>query len=266
MRSKIKNKIIALVSVMLAVTLLMWPEVKAAGPVSVSTNSLSVTVGATTSFTITANNAAGRVDISSVNEGVATVSTSSAFLDNSSTTVTVTGISSGSTTIKVYNADITTYDDKDASGAVSTISVSVNAASTPAPTPNPTPAPTPVTTPTTPTRDSEVPDFSGRDDYANEKNTTCSTDYADKKDDEKETTTKTSNSKKSSTSTTKKTKTTEEFEETAPLGVAETTKNDNKAQTKSMVFMIIAIMEGLIILAGVGILIYKNLKTQDQQF
>ena len=99
--------------------------VLASGNVSVSTSNLSITKGSTASFTISANNAAGRIDISSANSGVASVSTSSLFLDMQSTTVTVTGNSVGTTTIKVYAVDVTTYDDEDLTGKTFTINVTV---------------------------------------------------------------------------------------------------------------------------------------------
>jgi cobalamin biosynthesis Mg chelatase CobN len=119
----------------------------AVGGINVSVGSLSITTGMSVSFAVSASNAAGRVDISSSNSGVARVSTGSTFLDNSSATITVTGVSAGSATITVRATDVTTYDDENISGATRTISVSVSD-SAPAPTPTPTPAPTPTPTPT----------------------------------------------------------------------------------------------------------------------
>ena len=144
---RLKTILIALIMGMFA-----FPSnAMAAGGISVSTGSLSMNVGGSASFTVTANNAAGRVDISSSNSGVARISTGSAFLDNNSASVTVTGVAAGTATITVKATDVTTYDDENISGAVRTISVSVNApAPAPTPTPNPTPTPTPTPTPAQP--------------------------------------------------------------------------------------------------------------------
>ena len=99
--------------------------VSAAGNISVSTGSLNITKGGSASFKITASNAAGKVNISSSNTGVATVSTSSVFLDNESTTIKVSSKAVGSTVITVYVEDATTYDDENLSGKSYSINVNV---------------------------------------------------------------------------------------------------------------------------------------------
>ena len=73
----------------LFLTLLLMPilSVYAAGSVTVSKSSLTITTGSSATFNVTAKNAAGRIDISSSNKNVATVSVSNAFLDNSSVKV-----------------------------------------------------------------------------------------------------------------------------------------------------------------------------------
>ena len=143
---------------------IMFPyKVFAAGNMVVSTGSISLTTGGSTTFTVSANNAAGRVDISSSNGGVASVSTTSAFLDNSAVTVTVTARAAGSAVIMIRATDMTTYDDESLTGTSRAVSVNV---SDPAPAPAPTPAPTPTPTPTpasnptpaaTPTSNSTTP-------------------------------------------------------------------------------------------------------------
>jgi len=95
-----------------------------AGGVSTSTRSLSIKKGGNSSFTITASNAAGRVDVSSSNSAVAQVNKSSAWLDKSSTTISVSGIKDGSATIYVRISDVSGYDGKKISGTIA-ISVSV---------------------------------------------------------------------------------------------------------------------------------------------
>ncbi len=100
-------------------------SVFAAGNISVSTTNLNITKGGSSSFRITLNNAAGRINISSSNSSVASVSSSSMFLDMQSGTITVNANSSGNATIRVYAADVTTYDDEDLTGKTYTINVNV---------------------------------------------------------------------------------------------------------------------------------------------
>lgn len=83
--------------------------VKAAG-ISVSTTSIDVRQGASTTFTVTIEGGAGPVAIQSSNPGVATVSQSYVWLDSTlgpaSVTISVTGISAGSTNIVVQTDNI----------------------------------------------------------------------------------------------------------------------------------------------------------------
>lgn len=99
------------------------PVVYAAGSFSVS-GSGTVSSGASKTITISASSCAGKFTVSASNGGK--VSSSSIFLDSSSTTVTVTAPSSGSTTVTVKASDVTDYDGKSVSGSKSVkISVSV---------------------------------------------------------------------------------------------------------------------------------------------
>ena len=110
--------------VILITLLCFFPiNVFASGSISVNRGSLSITKGSSSSFVVSANNAAGRVDIYSSNSSVAKVSTSSSWLDNNSVTVTVTGVNDGNATIIVKITDAATYDEEALSG---TRSVSVN--------------------------------------------------------------------------------------------------------------------------------------------
>lgn len=83
--------------------------VKAAG-VTVSTTSIEVRQGNSTSFNIYIEGGAGRIDVNSSDTGVATVSANKVFLDsmlgNTTSVITVTGISEGSTVINVISADV----------------------------------------------------------------------------------------------------------------------------------------------------------------
>ena len=110
--------------VILITLLCFFPiNVFASGSISVNRGSLSIAKGSSSSFVVSANNAAGRVDIYSSNSSVAKVSTSSSWLDNNSVTVTVTGVNDGNATIIVKITDAATYDEEALSG---TRSVSVN--------------------------------------------------------------------------------------------------------------------------------------------
>ena len=103
--------------------------VSAAGSITVSKSSISLNVGGSSSFTINANNAAGRVDISTSNSSVASISESSVWLDNSSATINVKANGEGSATITVSVKDASTYDEEELHNTY-TISVNVK---TPAP-------------------------------------------------------------------------------------------------------------------------------------
>lgn len=101
-------------------------NVFAQGDVSISTSSLNITKGETKTFTITANNSAGRIDVSSSNNNVVSVNKTSTFLDMSSDTITVNANNVGNAIIKVHIVDVTTYDDENLSGKTYTINVNVN--------------------------------------------------------------------------------------------------------------------------------------------
>jgi len=126
MKKKITTLLICLVMLFIAI------PVEAAGSLTVSTGSLSITQGSTKSFTIKANNSAGRVDISTSNAGIAKISTTSSFLDNSSVTVKVTGVKVGTATITIKLTDVATYDGQVLSG---TRTVKINVVAKPAATP-----------------------------------------------------------------------------------------------------------------------------------
>ena len=115
---KIKYLLLAL-----ALLLVLPFKVYAAGGISLSTTSLTIEKGKSATFKVTANNAAGRIDISSSNAGIASVNKSSVFLDKDSVTVTVTAKEVGSTTINVVLTDVSTFDEEEKTG---TLTVSIN--------------------------------------------------------------------------------------------------------------------------------------------
>ena len=104
--------------------------VHASGSINVSSNELNMKVGERKTFKIVANNAAGRVDISSSDSSIVTISKSSIFLDMNSDTITVTAKKAGKATVNVILTDIATYDSETLSGT-KVINITVNdAAST----------------------------------------------------------------------------------------------------------------------------------------
>ena len=114
--------------IMLFIFISCTAQVFAAGSFSLSKSSSSITEGKKDSFTINGSNATGRVDITSSNTSVATVSSSSQWLENNSTTVTITAQKAGTAKITVSG----TIADKDGNEATvtKTISVTVKAKST----------------------------------------------------------------------------------------------------------------------------------------
>lgn len=94
------------------------------GSITISKTNISINQGDTTSFVVNAPCAAGRIDIKSSNPNIIKLSTSSEFLDNSSTTINVTGLSVGNAVITVYLTDMADYQENVITGN-KTINVSV---------------------------------------------------------------------------------------------------------------------------------------------
>lgn len=104
-----KKILTALVICMFVLTALTG-NVYAKGSVKPSKTSITIEEGGSSTFKITASNAAGRVDISTSNSSVASINVTSKWLDNNSVTVTVKGKSVGTATITVKLSDVATYD------------------------------------------------------------------------------------------------------------------------------------------------------------
>lgn len=125
----------------LLLTMILMPfKVFAAGGFSVSTTSVSMYLGETRTITISTNNAVGKLNISSSNSGVASVSPGSIFIQNpgSSGSITITGNSVGTATISVVATEnFATMDEEILVGQTKTITVKVIAKPTPQPDPSP---------------------------------------------------------------------------------------------------------------------------------
>lgn len=120
------KRILKITSITFILYIVFQIKVFAAGSISPSPRSLIITEGGSGSFTITASNAAGRVNISSSNNAVASVSTSSVWVENGSSTIMITGKSAGSATITVSLYDAATFDEEVLTNSY-TVNVKVNA-------------------------------------------------------------------------------------------------------------------------------------------
>lgn len=94
-------------------------SVLAAGSFSLNKSSVTINEGKTATFSINGSSATGRVDITSDNTAVATVSSSSEWLENNTSTITITAKKAGTATIKV------TGTVADSEGAEATITQTV---------------------------------------------------------------------------------------------------------------------------------------------
>ncbi len=141
------KKIIVTIICAFAMVALMPVKVLAAGGFSVSTAGVTLHPGESATISVTASNAAGRINISSSNPGVASVSTGAIFLDNSADSVTITAGSVGSATISLVASEFSTYDEEILSGQARAVAVNVVPVPAPAPAATPTPASTPAATP-----------------------------------------------------------------------------------------------------------------------
>ena len=88
--------------------------------VTVSQSNVSMSVGDSKTITLTGNDATGNVAVSSSNTSVATVSISSNWIENNSTTITITGKSAGSATIYITGVV------SNSSGSETNINTSIN--------------------------------------------------------------------------------------------------------------------------------------------
>lgn len=117
-----------LIIVLLLFCVMISNAVYAAGTFSISKSSATIIEGKTTTFSINGSNATGRVDIKSSDTSVATVSSSSEWLENSSKTITVTAKKAGTATITING---TVSDENGAEAEITkTIKITVKAKET----------------------------------------------------------------------------------------------------------------------------------------
>ena len=127
------------------------------GNISVSISNVSLNSGESKTFTVTASCAAGKITVTSSNPSVATVSSTSEFLDNSSANIMITAKGGGTANINIVLSDIADYTEKILTG---TKTITVNVKGSPVtPSSSSTPSTTPSTNPsssTTPEQSKEV--------------------------------------------------------------------------------------------------------------
>lgn len=115
----------------LLIVMLMAPFVVQAATdgVSINVTTVNITVGKSATVAITATNSAGNVLIKTDNANIAKPGVSSMWLENSTSYLTITGVSEGTTNITILLDDISTFDEVKLSGS-RTIKVVVSKAIT----------------------------------------------------------------------------------------------------------------------------------------
>lgn len=98
----------------------------AVGGFSVSTQDITLHPGESASFSVTASNSAGRIDLSTSDADIASIDEEAIFLDMDSENITVKANSVGSTTITVSaSSNFATYDEEILEGQSYTIAINV---------------------------------------------------------------------------------------------------------------------------------------------
>ena len=124
------KKFIGVIAILCFVMLLSSTSLAAKGSFSVSKTSATLTEGGSTTFNITTTNCEGQFTISSSNSNVVKVSTTSTWV-NGSTTITLTAVKKGSAKITITASDVgdNSAEPQPVTGS-KTISVTVNEKST----------------------------------------------------------------------------------------------------------------------------------------
>lgn len=109
------KKAVKYLSLIICTFIISINYVKAAS-YDVTVTSKTVTIGNSVTLTIKGNDLAGRFDLSSSNSSVASLSKNSLFIDNNSTSITITAKSVGTATITIIPTDVTAYDNNTITG------------------------------------------------------------------------------------------------------------------------------------------------------
>ena len=164
MKKVLRKLILIALIISIALTLASITNYAATGSFGTSITSANLSIGETTSFTISTTNCGGRFSISSSNSSVASVSTSSVWAESGALqeTIVITGNSAGTATITITAADVSSTNPPEEITGSTSISVTVNAPSepTPEPTPDPEPEPTPDSEPEEPVEETPTSNLS----------------------------------------------------------------------------------------------------------
>lgn len=120
------KKILLGLATILMVTVLAPFKTYAVGGFSVSTQDITLRPGESTTFSITASNSAGKIDLSTSNADIASINSDNIFLDMDSEDITVKANSVGTATITASaSSNFATYDEEILEGQSYTITINV---------------------------------------------------------------------------------------------------------------------------------------------
>lgn len=120
------KKILLGLATILMVTVLAPFKTYAAGGFSVSTQDITLHPGESTTFSITASNSAGKINLLSSDANIASINSDNIFLDMDSEDITVKANSVGTATITASaSSNFATYDEEILEGQSYTITINV---------------------------------------------------------------------------------------------------------------------------------------------
>ena len=119
------KKVKILLFLFLAVITIIPINALALGSFLVDNNALTIVKGNSVTKNITLNNAAGRINITSSNEEIVSVSDESIFIDNETIGVVLNANTVGSSEITITAHDVSTYDYESLDGETYKINVNV---------------------------------------------------------------------------------------------------------------------------------------------
>lgn len=120
------KKIFLGLATILMVTVLAPFKTYAVGGFSISTQDITLRPGESASFSVTASNSAGKIDLSTSNADIASIDEEAIFLDMDSKNITVKANSAGTATITVSaSSNFATYDEEILEGQSYIITINV---------------------------------------------------------------------------------------------------------------------------------------------
>lgn len=120
------KKILLELATILMVAVLAPLKAFAVGGFSVSTQDITLRPGESTTFSITASNSAGKIDLSTSDANIASINSDNIFLDMDSEDITVKANSVGTATITASaSSNFATYDEEILEGQSYTITINV---------------------------------------------------------------------------------------------------------------------------------------------